>query len=64
MILRISEKINKNGWCRQITVDFDNKIIKTGSFQFRCSDVSGITHKQYLQVIDYFVKQGFKELEV
>ena len=63
MILRISEKVNVNGWRRQITVDFDNKTIKIGAFQFHGGDLEGLTHKQYLQVIEYFKSQGFTEKE-
>ena len=62
MILRISEKVNVNGWCRQITVDFDKKTIKAEPFQFHCADVGGLNHKQYIQVVDYFKKQGFTEV--
>lgn len=62
MILRISEKTNVNGWRRQITVDFDKKTIKAEPFQFHCADIDGLTHKQYLQVIDYFKNQGFMEV--
>lgn len=63
MILRISEKVNVNGWRRQILVDFDNKTIKTGPFQFHGGDIDGLTHKQYLQTIEYFKSQGFAEKE-
>jgi hypothetical protein len=63
MILKISEKVNVNGWRRQILVDFDNKTIKTGPFQFHGGDIDGLTHKQYLQAITYFKLQGFTEKE-
>ena len=62
MILRISEKANINGWRRQITVDFDKKTIKAQSFQFHSGDIEGLTHKQYLQVIEYFEHQGFTKI--
>ena len=63
MILKISEKTNINGWRRQITIDFENKTIKTGAFQFHCGDIEGLTHKQYLQAIDYFKNNNFDILE-
>lgn len=61
MILKISEKTNKNGWRRQIIIDFDNKTIKTGAFLFHSGDVDGLTHKQYKQTVEYFINQGFKK---
>ncbi len=64
MILRISEKTNVNGWRRQLTVDLENKTIKAGAFQFHSGDIEGITHKQYLDFITYFINQGFTETEV
>jgi hypothetical protein len=64
MILRIAEKTNINGWRRQATIDFDNNTIKTGAFQFHSGDVEGLTHKQYNEIINYFISQGFKNLEV
>jgi len=64
MILRVSEKTNINGWRRQITIDFKNKTIKTGAFQFHSGDIEGITHKQYKQTIDFFINKGFKNEEV
>lgn len=63
MVLRISEKVNVNGWRRQITVDFDAKSIKVGPFQFHGGDINGLTHKQYLEIIGYFKAQGFTEKE-
>ena len=63
MILKISEKTNINGWRRQITINFENKTIKTGAFQFYSGDVEGLTHKQYKEIINYFISQGFKNLE-
>lgn len=64
MILKVSEKTNINGWRRQITVDFENKTIKTGAFQFHGGDVEGMTHKQYNELIEYFINQDFKKEEV
>ena len=64
MILKISEKTNINGWRRQLVIDFENKTIKTGGFQFHSGDIDGLTHKQYKQMIDFFANQGFKETEV
>ena len=64
MILRISEKTNINGWRRQLTIDLENKTIKTGAFQFHNGDIEGVTHKQYLQFIDTFKNNGFVILEV
>ena len=63
MILKISEKTNVNGWRRQLTIDIENKTIKTGAFQFHSGDIEGITHKQYLKTIDTFKNNGFKVLE-
>ena len=63
MILRISEKTNINGWRRQLTIDIENKTIKTGAFLFHSGDIEGITHKQYLQTIETFKNNGFKVLE-
>ena len=63
MILKVSEKTNVNGWRRQITIDFDNKSIKIGPFQFHGGDIEGLTHKQYNKVINYFKMQGFTEME-
>ena len=63
MILRISEKTNINGWRRQLTIDFENKTIKAGAFQFHSGDIEGIAHKQYLEFIDYFKNNNFEVLE-
>ena len=63
MILRVSEKTNVNGWRRQLTIDLRNKTIKTGAFQFHYGDVEGITHKQYLEFINYFKNNNFEILE-
>lgn len=63
MILKISEKTNINGWRRQLTIDFEKRTIKTGAFQFHGGDIEGLTHKQYLQTIQYFKNQGFTEKE-
>lgn len=61
MILKVSEKVNTNGWRRQLTIDFDKKTIKTGAFQFHSGDINGLTHKQYVETIEYFKNQGFTE---
>lgn len=63
MILKVSEKTNINGWRRQIIIDFENKTIKTGAFQFHSGDIEGLTHKQYKDMITYFINQGFKKEE-
>lgn len=63
MILKLSQKINNCGWCKQITIDFNNKTIKTGAFQFHSADIKDLTAKQYKQVIDYFKNNDFKLLE-
>ena len=63
MVLRISEKTNINGWRNQITVNFINKTIKTGAFQFHGGDVEGLTRKQFSEMINYFINQGFTKTE-
>lgn len=63
MILRLSQKTNINGWRKQITIDFENKTIKTGAFQFHSGDVESLTAAQYKQVITYFLNNNFKMLE-
>lgn len=62
MILRVSEKTNVNGWRRQAIIDLDKKTIKKGSFLFHCGDVEKLTHKQYIDFINYFKNQGFEEV--
>ena len=64
MILKISQKINNCGWCKQITIDFEHKTIKTGAFQFHSADIKDLTAKQYKQIIDFFKYEGFTETEV
>jgi hypothetical protein len=63
MILKLSETTNNCGWRRQIIIDLENKTIKTGAFLFHSGDVDKLTHKQYIQVIDYFKNNDFKVLE-
>ena len=63
MILKLSQKINVNGWRKQIIVDFNNKTITTGAFLFHCGDIDDLNGKQYKQVIEYFINQGFKKTE-
>ena len=62
MIFRLSQKTNINGWRKQITIDFENKTIKTGAFQFHSEDVENLTATQYKQVITYFLNNDFKML--
>ena len=64
MILRVSQKINNCGWCKQITIDFNNKTIKTGAFQFHSADIKDLTAKQYNQIIEFFKFEGFTLMEV
>lgn len=64
MVLKLAGKVNKNGWRKQLTVDFSSKTIKTGGFQFRAADVGDLTAKQYKEMIDFFIDQGFKKTEV
>jgi hypothetical protein len=64
MILKAATKVNSNGWRRQITIDFNNKTIKTGAFQFHSGDLEDLSTKQYKQMIDFFIAQGFKNEEV
>lgn len=64
MILKISQKINNCGWCKQIIIDFDNKTIKTGSYLFHSADINKISATQYKQTIDYFINNGFTQTEV
>lgn len=63
MIFRLSQKTNINGWRKQITIDFENKTIKAGAFQFHSGDVENLTATQYKQVITYFLNNDFKMLE-
>lgn len=62
MLLKLSEKTNKNGWRRQIVVDFENKTFKAEAFQFLTGDIEGLTHKQYLHAIEYFKNNNFIEV--
>lgn len=59
MLLKVSEKTNANGWRRQLTIDFENKTIKAGAFQFHSGDVEGLTHKQYQDLMLFFTQNGF-----
>jgi hypothetical protein len=63
MILKISQKVNNNGWCKQIIIDFENKTITKGTFLYHSGDITKLTATQYKQVIQYFKNQGFEELE-
>ena len=62
MILKVSEKTNANGWRRQLIVDHTNKTYRTGSFLFHYGDLEGLTHKQYLALIECYKSAGFTEL--
>lgn len=64
MILKVSQKINNCGWCKQITIDFDNKTVKTGAFQFHSADIKELSAKQYKDIIQYFKDNNFDVLEV
>lgn len=59
MLLKVSEKTNANGWRRQLTIDFENKTIKAGAFQFHSGDVESLTHKQYQDLMLFFTLNGF-----
>lgn len=63
MILRASQKINVNGWRKQMIVDFDNKKVITGAFLFHGGDIDDLSGKQYKQMIQYFINQGFEKKE-
>lgn len=60
MVLKVSQKINSCGWRKQLVIDFENKTVKTGAFQFHVGDVEGITATQYKQFIDYCKYNDFK----
>ena len=60
MILKVSQKINNCGWRKQLIIDFENKIIKKGSFLFHSGDLDNLTATQYKQMIDYFKNNDFK----
>lgn len=62
MILRISQKVNVNGWRKQAIIDLDKKTIKTGSFLFHSGDVEKLTATQYKEMIVYFKNNGFVEV--
>ena len=63
MIIKASQKVNSNGWRRQLIIDIDNKTITTGAFLFHSGDVDNLTTKQYKQLIDFFIYQGFTKRE-
>jgi hypothetical protein len=64
MILKVSEKTNVNGWRRQLVIDLENKTVKKGAFQFSTTgDINQLTHKQYLQFIEYFKNNDFEIVE-
>lgn len=62
MILKISQKVNVNGWRKQAIIDFDKKTIEKGSFLFHCGDVEKLTATQYNEMIAYFKNNGFAEV--
>jgi hypothetical protein len=64
MIIKAATKVNINGWRKQLVIDTDKKTISTGAFQFHVADVDDLTTKQYKQLIDFFINQGFKNTEV
>lgn len=64
MIMKVSQKTNANGWRRQLVIDFENKIVSVGSFQFLSGDIDGLTAGQFKQMIEYFTSQGFTKTEV
>ena len=63
MIIKASQKVNSNGWRRQLIIDIDNKTITTGAFLVHSGDVDNLTTKQYKQLIDFFIYQGFTKRE-
>lgn len=63
MIIKASQKVNANGWRRQLIIDIENKTITTGAFLFHSGDVDDLTTKQYKQLINYFIDQGFTKRE-
>lgn len=64
MILKVSQKINNCGWRKQLVIDFEKKTVKTGAFQFSATgDINQLTHKQYLQFIEYFKNNDFEIVE-
>ncbi len=63
MILKVSQKTNNCGWRKQLIIDFNNKTITAGAFLFHSGDVNDVTTKQYKQIIDYFIYQGFEKRE-
>lgn len=63
MILKLSQKTNSCGWRKQIIIDFENKTVKTGAFQFHSGDVDDLTAKQYKQIIDFCHYNDFEFLE-
>ena len=62
MILKISQKVNVNGWRKQVIIDLDKKTIETGSFLFHSGDVEKLTATQYNEMIAYFKNNGFVEV--
>lgn len=63
MILKMSQKMNCYGWCKQLTIDFEKKTVKTGAFQFHSRDVDGLTATQLKQFIEFFKNNDFEILE-
>lgn len=63
MILKISQKMNAGGWCRQAIIDLDNKTIKTGTFLFHSGDVTKLTATQYAQFLTFCKSNNFLFVE-
>lgn len=62
MILKISQKVNVNGWRKQAIIDLEKKTIETGAFLFHCGDVEKLTATQYKEMLEYFKNNGFAEV--
>ena len=62
MILKISQKVNVNGWRKQAIIDLDKKTIEKGAFLFHSGDVEKLTATQYKEMIVYFKNNGFVEV--
>lgn len=63
MILKISQKMNPGGWCRQAIINYDNKTVKMGTFLFHCGDVTKLTATQYAQFLTVCKNNNFLFVE-
>ena len=63
MILKISQKVNAGGWCRQAVIDFDKKTVKAGTFLFRSGNVTKLTATQYAQFLTFCKDNNFLFVE-